>query len=141
MTARPAVYPIGMKRTKGFSIAETLISVFLLALLLIVFFNLFPTTVLANRQGSQQMQAMDLAQSVLSEARTRPFDDLTIGLKESGSVQRIDGTDYQTSLEVVKPDSGDPDQLKVLLATVTWTANNKSKNLQERIWIHRVLEE
>lgn len=140
MTDRPAAYPKRMKN-RGFSIAETLISVFLLALLLIVFFNLFPTTVLANRQGSQQMQAMDLAQSVLAEARTRPFDDLAIGLNETGSVQRIDGTDYQSNLEVIKPDSGDPDQLKVLVATVTWTANNKSKTLQERIWIHRVLEE
>lgn len=128
-------------RCRGFSIAETLISVFLLALLLIVLFNLFPTTVLANRQGSQQMQAMDLAQSVLAEARARPFQDLVPGTTETGGPVTMGDTTYTTELVVSPPGTGDPQHLRVLTATINWTANNRPKSLQEKIWVHRIMEE
>lgn len=129
------------KRIRGISIAETLIGIFLLALLITVFFNLFPTTVLANRKGTRQLQASDLAHSTLAELRTRPFAELTAGLKESLPDRSVEGTTYQISFEVEDADFGDPQNLKVVTIRVQWTANNQANEHTEKSWIHKVMEE
>jgi Tfp pilus assembly protein PilV len=128
-------------RTRGVSIAETLIAIFLLALLILAVFNMFPTTVLANRQGSERLQAVSVAQSALAEARSRPFGELTIGMTESLPEKATRGTTYMSQLKVLAPDQGSPDRLKVLEVTVTWQARNIKRSIQERLWIHRRIEE
>lgn len=123
------------------SVAETLIGIFLLALLILVVFNMFPTTVLANRQGSERLQAVTVAQSALAEARSRPFDQLFVGTVETLPIRKTRGTQYSSELRVLAPDEGDPDRLKVLEVTVTWQARNIERTIQERLWIHRRIEE
>ena len=129
------------KCTRGISIAETLIGIFLLALILTVLFNLFPTTVLANRKGTKQLEASNLAQSTLSELRARPFDSLTVGLNESLPEHLAGGNRYQVSFKVLGPEFGDPDNLKVLEVKVEWTSNNQEQILTEKVWVHKVMED
>ena len=126
---------------RGISIAETLVAIFLLALLILTVFNMFPTTVLANRQGSERLQAVTVAQSALAEARSRPFGNLTIGMVESLPPRTSGGTQFNAELKVLAPNEGDPDRLKVLEVTVTWQARNIERSIQERLWIHRRIEE
>jgi Tfp pilus assembly protein PilV len=128
-------------RTRGVSIAETLISIFLLSLLIIVVFNMFPTTVLANRQGSERLQAVTVAQTALAEARSRPFSELSIGTTEPLPENSLRGTKYLSQLKILAPDEGDSDRLKVLEVTVTWQARNIKRSISERLWIHRRIEE
>lgn len=123
------------------SIAQTLIAIFLVALLILVIFNLFPTTVLANRQGSERLQASTLAQSALAEARSTPFDKLILGSSLTLPEQQVQGVVYQSVLRVLPPDSGDPTRLKVLEVTVEWRSRNVERSLQERLWVHRRIEE
>jgi len=128
-------------RNRGVSIAETLISIFLVALLILVVFNLFPTTVLANRQGSERLQAVTVAQSGLAEARTRRFDLLTVGTSEVLPSKVNRGITYDSELKVLSPDKGDSDRLKVLEVTVTWTSRNVKRSISEKLWVHRRIEE
>ena len=126
---------------RGVSIAETLIAIFLLALLILAVFNMFPTTVLANRQGSERLQAVNVAQSTLAEARSRPFDELLIGLSETLPEKVARGTHYTPMVRVLPPTEGDPDRLKVLEVTVNWKSRNVDRSITERLWIHRRIEE
>ena len=126
---------------RGLSIAESLLSVFLVALLAVVLFNLLPTTVLANRQGNEQLQARSLAQSELAEIRARPFPQLTPGLRETNGPIRLQGNDYHTELLVGTPTNGDPQYMRLLTVTVRWVSNNQNKSLREQIWIHQVMED
>ena len=123
------------------SIAETLIAIFLVALLILVVFNMFPTTVLANRQGSERLQAVTVAQSGLAEARTRRFDLLVVGSSEALPAKINRGITYNSELTVLSPDKGDPDRLKVLEVTVTWTSRNVTRSISEKLWVHRRIEE
>ena len=126
---------------RGVSIAETPIAIFLVALLILVVFNMFPTTVLANRQGSERLQAVTVAQSGLAEARTRRFDLLVVGSAEALSAKTNRGITYNSELKVLPPDKGDPDRLKVLEVTVTWTSRNVKRSISEKLWVHRRIEE
>lgn len=118
-----------------------MVAIFLLALLILAVFNLFPTMVLANRQGSERLQALTVAQSTLAELRSRPFDELTVGLSEVLPAQSLEGIDYLSEFRILAPEEGDPARLRVLEVTVTWEKQKVKRTLTEKLWIHRRIEE
>ena len=126
---------------RGVSIAETLIAILLLALLILVVFNMFPTLVLANRQGSERLQAVAVAQNRLAEARSRPFDQLIVGTTEALPDTQDRGIVYSSVLSILPPESGDPSRLKILEVSVSWTTRNVQRTIREKLWIHKRIEE
>lgn len=126
---------------RGVAIAETLVAIFLLALLILVVFNLFPTTVMANRQGSERLQALSVAQTALSEARNRPFESLVVGSASSYPDTKADGLVFHTLVKVLPPERGDGTRLKILEVAVSWTSRQGHRSLVERLWVHRRIEE
>jgi hypothetical protein len=129
------------RRSRGVSIAETLVAIFLLALLITVVFNLFPTTILANRQGSERLRALNVAQSVLANKRTVAFSDLVVGSSEQLEQREVGGHSYQPTVRILAPSQGDPGNLKVLQVSVAWESKSQKHRLTEEIWIHRVMED
>lgn len=125
----------------GLAIAESLIGIFLVALLLIALFNLFPTTIAANRQGSQKLKAVNLAQSTLSEWRVKPFEQLLVGESENLPEKNVDNVRFHQRISVKAPDFGDSDNLKVLEVMVMWKVGNHNRSIVETLWVHRLIEE
>ena len=130
-----------MRSERGIAIAETLMGIFLLALLITTVVNLFPTTVLANRQGSERLRALNVAQSILAEQRTRTFEELETGSAEQLPERSVGGETYQPVLKILAPPEGDPDNLKILQVSVFWESQSQKNSLTEEIWIHRLIEE
>lgn len=135
-------YSIVMRcRESGVAIGETLVGIFLLALILTALFNLIPTTILANRHGSQRIQADNLAQSTIAEVRTTPFDDLVVGTSTDRPAATVENVSYLTTVSVKAPPQGDPDRLKVVAVDVSWTMGSKVRRVSHELWMHRVIQQ
>lgn len=130
-----------VKKRRGISIAETLVGIFLVALLLTALFNLFPTTIVANRQGSNRLRAVNLAHSTLSEWRVKPFDQLVVGSTQTLPVESIGGVNFERKLLIEPAKFGDPKNVKILEVEVKWEAENQVRTITEDLWIHRLIEE
>ena len=63
---------------RAFSLVETIASLSLLTVVMMLIFNLFPTSSVAVHKAQQQLQATSLAQSHLEQMRAQPFAALKI---------------------------------------------------------------
>ena len=103
-------------------------------------FNFFPTTLLANRQGSEQLNALSVANSTLSGARARSFSDLKLSKVEHLTEAIIDGVTYRPVLRVQSPDDIDSSNLRLLEVEVFWKQRGQEKSLKQELLVHRVIE-
>ncbi len=126
-----------MKRA-GFSLIETVVAIFLLSLLTVVLLNLYPSSVLAVRRAEQIQTADSLAQSVLSQAASRPFSSLLVGANEALPETEVGGQTYQATLSIRAVAGADVETLKALQVTVRWSERNKSREVSHEIWVPRI---
>lgn len=126
---------------RGFSIPETLIGIFVVALVLTALFNMIPTTVLANRHGSQRIQADNVAQSVLAEVRSLPFQSLGLGTVEQRATVKVDNVEFHPKVMVVAPPQGDPSRLKVIRVEVSWLMRDRERSVTHELWLHKIVEQ
>lgn len=114
---------------------EFVLGLFLLSFLVLMIFNLFPSSLFAIRHSEARSLADSVAQSYLHRERTRPFDELSLGeRRESVELE-------QTTLDVVitvsqVPDS-DPEFLKSIRVEVRWNSRQGSKSVLQELWISR----
>lgn len=105
------------------------ISVLLLAVLLII--NLLPTSWLATNQAEQRLYAGNLAQSILEEKRSAAFDALA---NETRSTVDAAGARFTPVVEVV-PVS---DKLKTVRVRIQWTSRQIRREVVREILLCRV---
>lgn len=125
----------------GVAIGETLVGIFLLALVLTALFNLIPTTILANRHGSQKIQADNLAQTTLAQIRTTPFDQLLVGSSQTRPAVKVENVSYIAKVDINGPPHGDPDRLKVVSVEVSWTMGSRVRKVSHELWLHKVIQQ
>lgn len=125
---------------RGLSIIETVISVFILSMLTILLFNLYPGSVLAARQAEQKQRADRLAQSHLSEVMNRPFSSLPVGYQEHLLPdQTLSGITYVATLNVdALPNGEDPAVARALRVKVEWQERSKNREVTHEIWIAKI---
>ena len=124
--------------SRGFSLAEVIISTLVLSLVMMTVFNLFPSSALAVKKGEQRLTAESLAQAGLEECRARPFADLTLGQQNLGNTT-VGATVYERTRQIfVPPGSPDAKLLKGVRIRLGWTEQGRSRELLAETWVVNV---
>lgn len=66
-----------MRQRRGFTLIETIFATFIISVVIVAIFDLFPSSMVAIKRSEMQIEANDIAQSVLEDMRAVPFDSLT----------------------------------------------------------------
>ena len=125
-----------MKR--GLSLVETIFSLALLALVLIVVLNLFPSSMATVRVAEQRYRAETLAASVLDDQVSQPFSSLTVGLSQDLAASIYDQVAYRPHLDISAAGTEDPNYLKSVKITVQWTYRGQPRAVIRELWIHHM---
>lgn len=122
--------------SRGISLAELILSFFLLLLTVLLIFQLYPTAVSSVRISGQRSQANALAASVLAEYLDRPFSQLTLGLAPPRAAVPGRGTSFQPSVEIlpVNQPGVRPERIRAIRVTVTWTDRGTERRVVREQW-------
>lgn len=120
---------------RGFTLAETILSAFVISLVLMALFNIFPSSAMAVKRAEMQLIADSMAERHLEQYRAAPFDSLVVGPAPAVPVEPVRGTDFATTIEVVNVPPSDPDVLKGVRVTVAWTHSGKSHTTTHEAWL------
>lgn len=120
---------------KGFSLIETVLATFVLSLITMAVFNIFPSSVMAIKRGEMELEADSLAQQQLEEYRARSFDSLALGNAPLTSPVTLSGTAFQVSTRVAAVPGSNVDHLKAVVVTVDWTHSARSHTITREAWI------
>jgi short subunit fatty acids transporter len=123
----------GVSRVRGVSATETIFSLFLLTILVVLVMNLFPATMLGVRRSEQKLQAEEIAQSVLAEQMARPFLELELGQRELPPV-KLNNREYQVSLGISEHPDRPSDRLRRIEVTIAWVHRGRREKLVRSHW-------
>lgn len=114
--------------SSGLSLIEIVISLAILLTVILALLGLFPRSFMAMHQAHGLRSANNLAQSILEERRTRPFDGLA---SEAVQEQEVNGVLYKTQF-TVRVDPEDP-KLKWLRVEVNWKEREQPCKLSQQL--------
>lgn len=120
---------------RGLSATETICSLFLITILVILVINLFPATLLSVRYSEQRLQAEEVAQTVLAREFERPFFELALGENDRESIQ-LGGMRYAP--RVIVSEDKDSSSLLHIKVEVRWVFRGQEKMLSRERWRARV---
>lgn len=126
-----------MRARRGLSLVESIVSLLLLTLMLLGLLNLFPGALWANRQAELALQAQNVADRVLEEARSQGFEQLATGKLPAQTIE-VNGSSYQAQLEVSAVAGKEVKYLKALRVRVTWTVRGRQQELRREVWVSNV---
>jgi prepilin-type N-terminal cleavage/methylation domain-containing protein len=118
----------------GFSLIEVIMAVTILGLVIMFIFNLYPSSVLAIRHAEHRLRAVNLAQSILEEKRSGPFSALAAAT-DLKDVTGDDGVIYHPVYEPFIVLGADPNRLRGIRVTVTWTAQEKQYAISQEAYV------
>jgi len=110
---------------RGFTLLETLVSLVMVSMLVMVVYNLLPLAFVATRQAGRETQADALATSLLEEYRAKPFSHLVPGTLRPDAVT-VGGTTYLPVIRVSQPTGPGAGRLRHLEVEVSWTHGNRA---------------
>lgn len=123
-----------MGRRGGFSLLEAILAITTLAVVLILVFNLFPTSLWAMRKAEHRMQADTMARTLLNEYRAMPFSrltELTLEPPQALPPQRGAGeVDFYPVIEVRRVGDTPPERLVELRVTIDWSSRGQGQIVQ-----------
>jgi type II secretory pathway component PulJ len=122
--------------TRGLSLLELIVGLFLLSLLILFIFNLYPTVVFASRQSEDKTRADHVAQTYLNRLRAQPFEQLELGI-ESERIE-VDGVPMDVQVEVRRVANSEESVLKSCLVTVEWESRSGPKKRVHEVWVSHV---
>lgn len=143
-----------MKRPRALSLVEVIFTVSVLALVFMVLLNVLPTSILSVRKSEHRLTAGSVAQAVLDECRSAPFEyweadnsyDTASPAPVGPLLQRCrrtlaDGVVFEPKMQVGPvTGSGAPRAtLAQIRVTVVWTARNESLSLVRELRLSPVL--
>ena len=126
-----------MRARGGFSLVESIVSFLLLSLMLLGLLILFPGELWANRQAELALQAQNVADRLLEEARSQGFEQLETGRRPLQTMQ-VNGSSYQAQLEVAAVAGKEVKYLRSLRVRVTWTVRGRTQELRREVWVSNV---
>lgn len=119
-------------KRRAATLMEVLLAFTLTALLLILILNLFPSAMATVLRAEQRQVAGNLAESLLERKASLAFDQLPVG-----KVENTPG-EYATRFEVTGVANEDPQFLRALSVTVTWSAKGRTFQVRRGLWLHRL---
>ena len=121
------------RRQRGITATETIFSLFIVTILVVLVMNLFPATMLGIRRTEQRLQAEEIAQSTLDQYMIESFSDLTLGDTNLPAV-KLKNFEYAVVVNVSEDTAQPSDRLRLIKATVSWTHRGKEESLSREIW-------
>ncbi|MBI3929145.1 MAG: type II secretion system protein [Armatimonadetes bacterium] len=121
-----------MNRARAFTIAETILATFILSIVMMTLFNIFPTSSMAVKKAEVRLRADNLAQSALEEYRSRGFDSLVLDTIDDLGTSEAGGVRYSTTITT---SAGTNALLKRLVAEVSWEFQGKTEQVRHETWI------
>jgi hypothetical protein len=107
---------------RGVSLTEMVLSLFLMLLLIVCIFELYPMAMSSVRSSGQRLQANALADTVLADYMQRDFDTLAVGPATDLPAVNGRGVVFQPSVEIFAVNQGgvDPDEMRGIRVRVRW---------------------
>lgn len=127
------------EKTKGFSLIEVLVSLFILVFFIFLIIEIFPYSVKAIRMSKKVLLATQIAKKELEFAKQIPWDDLNSGStylqnRKTNIESTINGIPSTTNFEstfTVTPLPEDPDNIKILQVVVRWDVDPSGKSIEK----------
>jgi Tfp pilus assembly protein PilV len=122
------------KTQQGLSLVELLFTISFLGVIITVFFNLLPSSVMSIRHAQHILDASMFAQSILEEKRAGAFFNLDDPPVISNAVGD-DGTPYTYVYETFDVAGADPSHLKGIRVTVTWKEKTRQYSISKELYV------
>lgn len=116
-------------KQRGLSLAEVVMSVFLLGLVIGCVLNLLPYSLLLISHGEARWQAVQLAQDALERQARQPWASLLTAPASHSLVQR---GSRQFTLQEAAPQRLSPSLLH-LVVTVSWSEQGQQRSVKEEL--------
>ena len=110
-----------LTRSKGFSLIEVMIALFILAIALLALAGLMVTTTKNNSFGGHMTEAATFAQDKLEQLRATPFGMIALNTTETDNPVGSTGITYTRSWVAVPNIPPPVNTLDVITITVSWT--------------------
>ncbi|GEM_PF-2588067 len=123
----------------AFTLVEVLFAAALISLIMMILFTLLPSGVLMARRGAHNLKAVCIAQALLEEKRSGPYNDLYALPTDFSDKTGEDGTVYHPhDYEVLAVKDADPEVVKTLRIHVTWKEKDKEYTVFQELYVTKV---
>ncbi|MEW6277586.1 MAG: hypothetical protein AB1758_03105 [Candidatus Eremiobacterota bacterium] len=125
-----------MRGRSAMTLAEALLGMFLMLLVVVLVFELYPMALSSVRASGQRIQAEALADSILARWMDRPFDQLVPGPATPLPDTPGRGTVFSSSVEVllVNDPRVNPDRIRSIRVTVAWEDRGVRRQVARQRW-------
>ncbi len=116
--------------------AEAILCFAILTLVIILIFNLYPTSVASVRVSGQRLQAISLADTLIDRQLERPFKQLVPAAPVALPVEKARGAELRPTLEIyaVNEPGVTPGLLVGIRVRVQWTDHGVTREIvRERV--------
>lgn len=121
--------------SRGFSLVETILAAFILSLITMAVFNIFPSSVMAVKRGEMELEADSIAAQILEEHRARPFEELVLAGPAPLAPLTLGGTKFEPFLQIDDVPGCSDQHLRAVRVEVRWSHSGKSYSLAREAWI------
>ncbi|MEW6281480.1 MAG: hypothetical protein AB1758_22915 [Candidatus Eremiobacterota bacterium] len=121
---------------RGVTLAESILAVFLLSLIVVLIFNLYPASIASLRVSGQKLQADSVAGSILEDYMARSFTQLVVGPPQALPPVPGKGVTFQPEVEifeVTQPADVDRTRIRGIRVTVRWSQNSRNHSVVREI--------
>ncbi len=122
---------------RGFSLMELIFTATLLSVIILAFFNLLPSSIMAIRHAEHRIEATAFADSILEEKRSSPFSKI----EETPAIPPFSGNDSTSYTYVYEPlysPGADANHLKGMKVTVTWREKENQFSLTRELYVSSI---
>lgn len=123
---------------RAFTLVEVAFSLALFAICILLLLGLVPGLISGNQMSAQQLQAGELAQSILEQQRALPFEKLQPGSHSLSPLITPEGQ-YSPVL-VIDGVPGEPNlnRIRRLTVSVSWSERRRKHSLSRELYVARV---
>lgn len=123
---------------RGFSLVEVAFSLGLICICVLLLVGMLPSLIAGSQRTAQELQAGDLAVSLLEQQRSLPFEQLTLGSRSLTTVYTPDGT-FTPSLTIdAVPGEPNADRVRRLTVTVRWSERGRPHQSRQEVYIAKI---
>jgi len=123
---------------RAFTLVEVAFSLALFAICILLLVGLLPGLISGNQLSAQQLQAGDLAQSILEQQRALPFEQLQPGSRNLSPVVTSQG--HYSPVLVIDGVPGEPNLTRIrrLTVSVSWTERRRTHSLRRELYVAKI---
>lgn len=118
----------------AFSLIEIIFTSSLLIFLMMVLLSVFPGSLIAVGHAEHRIEASHIAQSILEKRRVGAFSNIDAPLDKNEAVGS-DGTVYSLTYSSQQINNTNPDVLRKISVTVSWTLKGRSYFVSQELYV------